>query len=191
VPSAQVGEKGHALTTEISISAVDSGRKPVALTSHPLKENDAAETIILDGTNSVHLLFGIDKETLSGIKPGAYTLQASFKSATIPTSEPLKIEIEKATKSEAFSVAENYRAGRYYILNHEYERVEPYAAALLSQAPVMAWELRGDSFLGLNKPREAVTAFKNALTEYDKRASNNEPPEYILARLAYAQKAAK
>lgn len=81
----------------------------------------------------------------------------------------------------------DYLYGRYYVLDEQFGKVEPYATRLLAADPksVTAWELRGDAMAGMGDRGKAEAAFRQALANFDAkyaRDAGTEPPEYLVRR---------
>ncbi len=171
-----------------------AGRKAVLLSV----SKKLSSTLNLDGTRNLTIYYGLDKAAISKLLPGAYTVRASLDSGSQAGAWKGKISEEfdlELVDGEAGSSRNEqaklvYCYGKYYLLDHQFDKVEPYAKWLENQDAnsIGAAELRGDSALAGGQYQKAAGFFQEAI----RRASlvdeaEGEPPVYLHRRWEQAK----
>ncbi len=147
----------------------------------------------LDGSRSLTIYFGVDKEALSALAQGNYIVRAQIDTRAQPgmwqgqISEEFDLELVEgdAGSSADQQAALVYSYGKFYLLDHQFDNVEPYAMRLEKQDAnsIGAAELRGDAALSCGHYQQAADLFKEAIRrENTSQGADKEPPVYLYKR---------
>jgi len=193
-----VGQPGHPVTESFSLIVTNSQGKTVAGPARPLAISAATPgPVPLDAAHGLVLFFGIDPDGLAKLPDDAYVIEAVMqvfdaKGGLLPRvhSVPISVTLKKDWKepSAQEDLMSAYRHGRYYLLDHQFSKIEPYIQKMLSIDPnsIGAYELRGDMLYGQDKLPEARDSYLKALNLSAAQSRGNpnaEYPEYLQSRL--------
>ena len=198
IVSVQVGQAGHSLAEAFHFIITDSHGKTIPVTVRPLAASaEQAGLVSLDATNTLSLFFGVDADALSKLPDDTYTFEARMQVRDaqgkllpeIPSS-PVRVTLKKLWTEPRMEkiLLNNYKHGRYYLLDHQFAQIEPYVQKMLVNDPnsISAYELRGDALAGQGKLPEAKDAYLKALNLFDTKyhgQKNVEYPAYLESRL--------
>jgi hypothetical protein len=195
IPTFGIGSKSKPPGSLIRWVTTDGTGKPVQLKVRQLSSG-SSDPVLLDGRSGSRLYFGVDPEVLAGLPEGDCRIRAVLDTTNEKDmwsgkieSPPVNVTISKRLDglSSKDALMRDYLYGRYYLLDAQYGKVEPYAARLLAADPksITAWELRGDAMAGMGDRGRAEAAFRQALANFDARYARtpgSEPPEYLVRR---------
>ncbi|MBI4533323.1 MAG: hypothetical protein HY711_05180, partial [Candidatus Melainabacteria bacterium] len=182
VPTIQLGSKATPVSRFITFDVTDASFKSISLLVRPLASTlTSATSITLDGKTSVRLLYTLDPLSLSKLPQGTYLVQATLNTLTQPDMWQGKVSSNAITltltgKSSLPNNTEqnDYIAGRFYLLDQQYKRVEEVAVRLLARNPksISAWELRGDAAYAQGQLAKAAQAYRQALKLHAEQAED-------------------
>ena len=155
-------------------------------------------TLALDGSRNLTIYYGVGKEGLSSLSPGSYVVRASLDTRSQTgmwqgqISEEFDLELVdgdagSSPEEQAMLV---YGYGKFYLLDHQFDKVEPYAMRLEKQDAnsVGAAELRGDAALAGGRYQQAADFFQEALRRANMvQKAGGEPPIYLVKRWQQAK----
>lgn len=212
VSTIQLGSKTAPISHLISFTVTNAASKTFSVPIRPLTSTvTSAPNIALDGRTSVRLLYALDPPSLAQLPPGTYLVQATLNTLNQPdmwqgkaSSNAIRLTVTGTSKVSQDTEQNDYIAGRFYLLDRQYNRVEEVAVHLLAANPksISAWELRGDAAYAQGQLTKAEEAYRQALQLHalqaqDKKAGllpermRTEPPLYLWTRLAQVLSAKK
>lgn len=139
----------------------------------PMAEDDSKNVIVIDQNNSIFLQFGIDSEQWNKSETKSVDVIAELNlldSDIKLRSNILKIEFidpQALPIKSLDGIQDNFEAGSFYVLQKNSSKVEIYAKNLEPVAASLAWDLRGDAFLGQGNKIEAKKAYRKSLDSND------------------------
>jgi len=193
-----VGQTGHPAADSFSLVMTNSQGKTVAVQARPLAVSAVTPgPVLLDAAHGLVLFFGIDPDALSKLPDGTYVIEAVMqvfdaKGGLLPRvhSAPISVTLKKDWKepSAQEDLMSAYRHGRYYLLDHQFAKIEPYVQKMLAIDPnfIGAYELRGDMLYGQGKLPESRDSYLKALNlsaTQSRGDPNAESPVYLLSKL--------
>lgn len=152
----------------------------------------------LGGSDTLILSYGIETEEWDKIQEGQYQIQAILNTENEEgmwrgkvVSTPLEITLKRRLGFVSPNEANwrDYFSGKFYLLDRQYEKVEPYARQMFfrDHDSIEAWILRGDALDGQEKYEGAEKAFEEAIRIFRKHhpilRGAQELPEYSIDRL--------
>jgi tetratricopeptide (TPR) repeat protein len=170
------------------------------VTVRPLRDTSFPNaSIILSADERPDFLFGLEAGELSKLSPGRYVIRAVLTNDRAESgawrgrvqSEPLTLDLKNADLTKEQRYKDTLQAGRFYLHDRDYDKMEAQASALLKieGLSVSAWQLRGDAFVAQNKLDQAEQAYKEAIKIAEKQGQPGvpdplkEPPQHLYRRL--------
>lgn len=139
----------------------------------PMADDDSKDVTFIDQKNSIFLQFGIDSEQWNKSETKSVNVIAELNlldSDIKLHSNILKIELidpQTLPIKSLKGIQDNFEAGSYYVLQKKSAKVETYAKNLDPVAASLAFDLRGDAFLGQGNRIEAKKAYRKSLESKD------------------------
>jgi tetratricopeptide (TPR) repeat protein len=200
LPVFALGSDDDPIWEVLSVRVRTAGGKEVESRVRALRSTTRGEPAIrLDGAHSAAFYFGLDPDALSRLPAGEYRLHAQLDTRGkrgmwqgTAVSPVVKLTLTQGGSGAA--QASDVRAGRYYWLDGDLDRVEEIAARMLARDPesVDAWVLRADLAAAKGELEEAERAYQLLIGLYARQHAGDRdprPPEFFTQRLREVQAA--
>jgi len=148
------------------------------------------------------MAFGVDAGGLA-TAPGTYQVRATLDTQKRgamwqgrSSSEPMAIRLvaRPSDGSPTAAADRDYQAGRYALLDRQFDRARSIAERLLARTPgsIAGYELAGDAFAGLDRLGEAAQAYEEGIKAFNRevaarpfqsRVQDDDYPTYLVERL--------
>jgi len=198
LPVFTLGSDDDPVWEVISVQVRTAAGKPVESRVRPLRSTTAgAPSVVLDGTGSAPLYFGLDPDALSRLPAGDYWLHVLLDTRGKPDmwqgialSQVVTLTLRDG--AEGAPEKSDARAGRYYWLDGQYDRVEKIAERMLARDPasIDAWTLHADVAAAKGDLTDAEQAYQLLIRLYVQQHADDpepRPPEFLEQRLRDVQ----